>query len=136
MIMERTVSSMMCRDICAVGMDDTLAEVERRLAERHLTWAPVLQDGGAVLGVISTADLLRLHAQGGDAEAVGAWQMCTFKPITVTADARLADVARTMVERGIHHVVVTEGGALVGVLSSLDFVREFALAEAGGAAGT
>jgi signal-transduction protein with cAMP-binding, CBS, and nucleotidyltransferase domain len=31
-----------------------------------------------------------------------------------------------MVERSIHHVVVTEGGAVIGVLSSLDFVREFA----------
>jgi len=129
--MKRTVSSMMCRDVCVVGMDDTLAAVEKRLADRHLSWVPVLEDSGAILGVISAADLLRLHAGGGDAEGVRAWQMCTYKPISVGPDADLADVAQSMVDRGIHHVVVTDAGAVVGVLSALDFVREFAAAGQG-----
>jgi signal-transduction protein with cAMP-binding, CBS, and nucleotidyltransferase domain len=30
-----------------------------------------------------------------------------------------------MVETRIHHVVVTSGGNIVGVVSSLDFVRAF-----------
>jgi len=127
--MKRTVSSMMCRDVCVAGMDDTLAAVEKRLTDRHLSWVPVLEDSGAILGVISAADLLRFHAGGGDAEAVRAWQMCTYKPISVGADADLVDVARLMVDRSIHHVVVTEAGAVIGVLSSLDFVREFAAAD-------
>lgn len=126
--MKRTVSSMMCRDACVVGMDDTLAAVEKRLADRHLSWVPVLEDSGAILGVISAADLLRFHAGGGDAEAVKAWQMCTYKPISVGPDADLAEVARLMVDRGIHHVVVTESGGVIGVLSALDFVREFSAA--------
>jgi len=126
--MKRIVSSMMCRDVCAAGMDDTLAAVEKRLTDKHLSWMPVLDDSGAILGVISAADLLRFHAGGGDAEAVKAWQMCTYKPISVGSDADLADVARSMVDRGIHHVVVTEAGVVIGVLSALDFVREFAAA--------
>ena len=129
--MKRPVSSMMCRDVCVAGMDDTLASVERRLTQRRLSWMPVLEDGGGILGVISAADVLRFHAGGGDAEAVRAWQMCTFKPISVAPDADLADVARTMVDRGIHHVVVAEAGTVVGVLSALDFVREFAARERG-----
>ena len=124
--MKRTVSSMMRRDICVVDMDDTIAAVERRLAERHLTWAPVTEGGGAILGVISAADLLRFHAEERDPDAVRAWQMCTYRPITVPADSDLVETARSMVLRNIHHVVVSEGGAIAGVLSSLDFVREFA----------
>ncbi|HEY9025964.1 MAG TPA: CBS domain-containing protein [Burkholderiaceae bacterium] len=124
--MNRTVSSMMSREVCVVDMDDTLASVEQRLTERRLSWAPVVEGQGAVLGVISAADLLRFHAQGGDAQAVRAWQMCTFKPMTVPVLADLVEVARGMVERHVHHVVVMEGGSVAGVLSSLDFVREFA----------
>jgi signal-transduction protein with cAMP-binding, CBS, and nucleotidyltransferase domain len=124
--MKRTVSSMMSRDVCVVDMDDTIASVEKRLADRHLSWAPVLEGRRAILGVIGAADLLRFHAAAGDPENVRAWQMCTYKPIAVAADADLVDVARSMVERGIHHVVVTAGDEVVGVLSSLDFVREFA----------
>lgn len=132
--MKRTVSSMMSRDLCVVDMDDTLASVEQRLTDKHLSWAPVMQERGAILGVISAADLLRFHAEGGDPQAVRAWQMCTFKPISVPASADLREVAQTMADRGIHHVVVTEHGAVVGVLSSLDFVREFVGTEAASAA--
>ena len=124
--MKRVVSSMMRRDVCTVDMDDTLASVEKQFTDRHLSWAPVMEGGGAALGVISAMDLLRFHADGGDAEAVRAWQLCTYKPISVSANADLRDTARAMVERNIHHVVVVEDGAVVGVLSSLDFVREFA----------
>lgn len=131
--MKRTVSSMMSRDVCVVDMDDTIAAVEQRLADRHLSWAPVMDDRGAILGVISAVDLLRLHAEGCDTEAVRAWQKCSYRPIAVGASADLADTARLMLERCIHHVVVTEGGAVIGVLSSLDFVREFAANEGLGA---
>jgi signal-transduction protein with cAMP-binding, CBS, and nucleotidyltransferase domain len=124
--MKRTVSSMMRRDVCVVDMDDTIASVEKRLTDGHLSWAPVLEGRGAIIGVISAADLLRFHAEGRDTEAVRAWQMCTYKPIAVSANAGLGDIAQMMVERSIHHVVVTEGGVVIGVLSSLDFVREFA----------
>ena len=132
--MKRTVSTMMSRDICVVDMDDTIASVEKRLAERHLTWAPVMEDRGGILGVISAADLLRFHAEGCDTEAVRAWQMCTYKPIAVGANADLGETARLMLDRSIHHVVVTEGGVVIGVLSSLDFVREFAQNDGGNAA--
>lgn len=129
--MKRDVSSMMQRDVCVVGMDDSIASVEQRLAQKHLTWAPVAEAGGAILGVISAADLLRFRAEGRDADAVRAWQMCTYRPTTVSADADLGEIARLMVQRNIHHVVVSEGGAIAGVLSSLDFVREFADAAGG-----
>lgn len=124
--MKRPVSSLMRRDVCTVDMDDTMASVEKRLAEQHLSWVPVLQGRGAIIGVISAADVVRFHAEAADPESVRAWQMCTYKPISVGADTDLAEVARLMVDRSIHHVVVTAGGDVIGVLSSLDFVREFA----------
>ena len=124
--MKRTVSSLMSRDVCTIRMDESLAAVEQRLGDRRLSWAPVLEGPGTVIGVISVADLLRLRTQGGDAQAARAWQMCSYKPLTVQADSDLAEVAREMVERHVHHVVVADRGAVVGVLSSLDFVREFA----------
>jgi CBS domain-containing protein len=37
----------------------------------------------------------------------------------------LSDVARLMIDTNIHHVVVTEGEELKGVVSSMDFVRTF-----------
>jgi len=49
--------------------------------------------------------------------------LCTYKPISVDQATPLGEVARLMVERRIHHVVVTGDAGLAGVVSSLDFVR-------------
>lgn len=123
--MKQTISSLMQRDVCSASADDTLQTVESKMLARGLTWVPVVDESGAVLGVISSLDLLRFHADGKDAAKVCAWQVCTYKPISVPPDASLSDVARLMVEAGIHHVVVMDGSAIKGVVSSLDFVKTF-----------
>jgi signal-transduction protein with cAMP-binding, CBS, and nucleotidyltransferase domain len=100
-------------------------QVEAFFAEHGLSWAPVLEGGSTFIGVISTSDTLQFHARHGDPSAVRAWQLCSFKPICVDAGTSVADVARAMLAQGVHHVVVTEGGNPVGVVSSMDFVRTF-----------
>ncbi len=123
--MSQPISSLMQREVCTADLDDSMAAVETLLADRRLSWVPVLS-GGAVLGVISATDLLQFHAEKRDADAVHAWQMCTYKPIAVEPATSVTEVARRMVEQRIHHVVVMEAGAVAGVVSSLDFVRAFA----------
>jgi CBS domain-containing protein len=123
--MSRPISSLMQRDVCYVNLDDTIADVERTLVARQLTWVPVVESNGTAIGVISATDLLRFHADHKDATATRAWQLCTYKPIAVAPDAPVDEVARLMVARGIHHVVVVDHDQLAGVVSSLDFVRAF-----------
>ncbi|WP_096669041.1 CBS domain-containing protein [Polaromonas sp. AET17H-212] len=123
--MSQTIASLMNREVTQVGPDDTLQAVEAKLVAKGLSWVPVVDASGVVMGVISSADLLRAHAEGKTAPKVSAWQLCTYKPVTVHPDATLAEVARLMTEGNIHHVVVAEGPNLKGVVSSLDFVRTF-----------
>ena len=124
--MTRSISSLMQRPVCSVGMDDSVAQVEALLASKRLTWVPVLEPvRGEVIGVISASDLVGFHAQGRSAAATRAWQMCSYKPIVVDIDTPVGTVATLMVERGIHHVVVTDASGVAGVVSSLDFVRAF-----------
>ena len=124
--MNAPISTLMQRRVWSVGMDDTVAQVDVLLAEHEVSWAPVLDDRRAVLGVISASDLLQFHAQRRDPDKTRAWQLCTYKPISVDEATPLRDVARTMVAQRIHHVVVTDAMGLAGVVSSLDFVRTFA----------
>ena len=123
--MNEAVSTLMTRRVFSVDMDDTIAQVEELLSRERLTWVPVLERKQIIVGVISTADLLQFHAERRDPLAVPAWQICTYKPITVDQATPLVEVARAMVGQGIHHVVVTDCGDIVGVVSSLDFVRAF-----------
>jgi len=52
-------------------------------------------------------------------------------PISVAADTPVAEVARLLVERHMHRVLVTEGAQLLGLISSLDVVRLVAERKAG-----
>ena len=120
------ISSLMQQPVCVVGMDDSVAQIEALFASKRLTWLPVLEPGRVdVVGVVSASDLVGFHAQGRDAAATRAWQMCSYKPIVVDAAMPVSMVAALMVERGIHHVVVTDRSGIAGVVSSLDFVRTF-----------
>ena len=113
------------RQVWAVDMDDTVAEVESLFARQGLSWAPVLESKRTIMGAISAAGLLQFHALGQDPTAVRAWQRCSYKPITVSPDTPVSEVARLMIERKIHHVVVIDSEGIAGVVSSLDFVRTF-----------
>ena len=121
--MNEPIASLMERRVWSIDMDDTVADIEALFADKGLTWAPVLESGRTVIGVI---DLLQFRAHGREPAAARAWQLCTYRPITVAAHTPIAEVARLMVERRIHHVVVTEDDGIVGIVSSLDFVRRFA----------
>ena len=123
--MSQTLSSLMQRDVYWVSADDTMQAVESKMVAKGLSWVPVVDESGAVLGVINSIDLLRFHADGKEASVVCAWQICTYKPLLVRPDASLGEVARLMVEANIHHVVVMDGTDIRGVVSSLDFVRTF-----------
>lgn len=124
--MGQLISSLMTRQVWRVGMDDTIEQVETLLNARGLHWVPVVEGDGGVIGVISAADLMQFHVHKQDAVNTRAWQLCTYRPIVVTPDTPAEQVARLMVERRVHHVVVARGSELEGVVSSLDFVRAWA----------
>ena len=127
--MSKKISSLMHREVCLVGLDDTAQSVEAQMVAKGLSWVPVANADGVVLGVISSADLLRLHAEGKPFQKVSAWQLCTYKPITVRPDATLSEVASLMVAMNIHHVVVAEGTVRTartdGVVMTLAFCDVF-----------
>jgi CBS domain-containing protein len=125
--MNTPISSMMTSPAHAVGMDDTLEAIETLMTRRRLSWVPVVGPNETIIGVIALSDLLQSNILKNDPSKVAAWQICSYKPISVGADTSVIDVARLMVEHKIHHVVVMRAGSMVGVVSALDFVRHFAL---------
>jgi signal-transduction protein with cAMP-binding, CBS, and nucleotidyltransferase domain len=125
--MKTPISSLMSSPVWSVGMDDTIQAVEALMAQHGLSWAPVLEPSGALVGVIALSDLMQFHRRDEDPAIVSVWQVCSYKPISVSAQTSVAEVAQLMLAHKIHHVVVTEDGGMVGVVSALDFVRRFAL---------
>jgi CBS domain-containing protein len=106
-------------------MEDLVQKVEEEMKLHHASSVPVVDEKGVIFGIISSPDIVHFHEAHKNPRAVRAWEMCTYKPIEVHPDATAEEVARLMVKNGIHHVVVTENGSLVGIVSSLDFVQDY-----------
>lgn len=123
--MSEPISSIMHSIVIPVSMDDTVATVETLMKSKHVSSAPVYDGDGAILGIVTATDLVKFHTTGKDARQIKAWEICTYRPVEVTPDTAMIDVAELMLEHKIHHVVVMENELMQGIVSSLDFVRLF-----------
>lgn len=127
--MSRPISSMMSGQANAVDMDATMEQVEDALRGSEVAAVPVVDRAQhAVVGIVSAADLVRFQHEKRNAASVHAWEVCSYKPLEVAPDTAVDEVARRMVARGAHYVVITQDRDVVGMVSALDFVRQFAAA--------
>lgn len=124
--MDIPISSMMEKQTKTVAMDDSIAHVEEILRLNYLSALPVVDSAdGSVIGIISARDLMRFHIEKRDPNGVYAWEICTYKPVEVGPDVSVKQVARLMISKGIHHILITENKSVIGIVSALDFVKKF-----------
>lgn len=120
------VGRIICASLVAVDMQDTVQRVEEVLNQHNLSSVPVVDPArGDCFGIISLKDIAHFHAAKRNPNAVLAWEMCTYKPLTASPQTSVEDVARLMVEHRIHHVVVVNNGVLKGLVSSLDVIAAY-----------
>lgn len=109
--------------VVRVGPAHTLREAARRMAERSVGAAIVIDPDAHGPGILTERDVLRAVAAGldPDGERVGDHQAGEL----VFADPRwsLERAAATMVRGGFRHLVVVSDGETCGVLSMRDVVR-------------
>ena len=125
------VSGLMAPHPLTVRADSSLAQVAETLAEYDLSGMPVVDRNGAVVGVISQTDIVRLRA---GSMPVSGWHgllvrdLMTHPAITVAPSASLTEAARLMTEHHVHRLVVVAEpvGTPIGVISESDVVREVA----------
>jgi CBS domain-containing protein len=105
--------------VVAVGPAQSLREATRLMAKHHVGSA-VVQDAEQLVGILTERDVLNAVASGAEAEAVTVQDIMTADVVTVGPDWDLVEAAAEMARRRIRHLVVYEGGQLLGVLSVRD----------------
>ena len=113
---ERDVAS---SAVVAVGPAQSLREATKLMA-KHGVGSAVVQDAEMLVGILTERDVLNAVAAANDPEAVSVEQIMTADVVTVGPDWDLVEAARVMASRRIRHLVVYEGGQLLGVLSVRD----------------
>ena len=143
------VREVMTTDVVTFSPDDTVESAARRLSERRLGGAPVVDASGAVVGLLEDDDLIvqdvklhfptvitvlgayielpssQRHFEEDLRKAVGATVADVMDPDapTCSEDDTLEQVATIMHERNVSRLPVVRDGKLVGIISRGDIVR-------------
>ena len=113
----------MSKVVLTVGPAHTLRDAARLLTEKSVGAAVVLDDETGGPGVVSERDILNSLGRGEDPDAERVGDHMTDKVISAAPDWSLERAAVEMARRHIRHLVVVDGGELVGMLSMRDIVR-------------
>jgi CBS domain-containing protein len=124
-----TVASLLTGDPIVVDVETPLADVAALLSGHRIGGTPVVDASGAVVGVISETDLVRVRATD-DLWArwpgLRARHLMSSPALRITAGRPAADAARLMEATGVHRLVVVDDEdetTPVGILSLGDLVR-------------
>jgi CBS domain-containing protein len=145
-----TAGELMTRDVAVVHPETSLLDAVKLMARRRISGMPVVDDAGAIVGMISEGDLVRWHegytarearwldmlAEGFElapAFVEGIRQQrhkvkSVMSPgaMTVTDETAAREVARLMYDKSIKRVPVVRHGKLVGIVARSDLVRALA----------
>jgi CBS domain-containing protein len=129
------VRELMTRSAATVRADTTISRAGELLLDSDITAAPVVDDNGHVIGIVSRRDLLagreiddpRAHlipAHGDSPEPPHlVHDVMTRNVIVIAPIDDDAHAARIMLEHGLASLPVLEHGELVGMISVTDILR-------------
>ncbi|HYK66145.1 MAG TPA: CBS domain-containing protein [Patescibacteria group bacterium] len=112
-------------EVVTVTPDQTVARVVRLLAQNRIGALPVINPDGRLIGIISERDIIRGMAEHADAVfALPAERLMTREVRTCTSEDQLVDLMEVMTLQRFRHLPVIENGALHGIVSIGDVVKQ------------
>lgn len=119
------VRELMQPDVRSVAPEMRLRDVVLELADAHVTALAVVDAGGRLAGVVSTADLLQAQAEREEGEwsEVLVDEIMTRPALTIRPDAPVTEATQLMLYRDVHRLFVVDQDRIVGVISQTDIVR-------------
>ena len=122
---ERAADLMTCSPL-SIRADADIAEAVAFLTDKGFSAAPVIDEAGRPVGVLSRADLL-VHNREQDAtkaDLASVGDIMTPAVYCVPPDAPADRVVKDLVDLKVHRLfVVDPDGILIGVISAVDVLR-------------
>jgi CBS domain-containing protein len=109
--------------VLTIGPSHTLRDAADAMCRRTVGAAVIVDPDAAGPGVITERDILRAVAAGKDPDNELVADHLTSELKLAAPDWSLEQAAATMVRGGFRHMLVVEGGELLGILSMRDIVR-------------
>ena len=109
--------------VLSVGPGHSLREAAKLMADRKVGAAVVQDPESQGVGIFTERDLLESLGAGQDPSAEKVSEHLTSSLVYAAPDWSLEEAAVAMIRGGFRHLVVLEGGEVIGVVSMRDIVR-------------
>lgn len=138
------VRDIMTKDPISIEQDAPVGTAIDVMVERKIRHLPVVDDKGAIVGIITDRDLRsaalapaleeylsqaarrRLRTIGAALESLRVRDAMTCNPITTRPEVAVGEAAALMLESRIGSLPVLENGKLVGIVTDRDAVKALA----------
>lgn len=124
------VKDLMKKEVLTVHTDDAVEDLLDALVGKHIHGAPVVDDAGELVGVVSLLDvyfgtMTRLERQGGGPRkkrenALKVRDIMTSPAVSIGERARIPDLCEMMHKLRLHRVPVVRSKKVIGMVTSLD----------------
>jgi len=115
------VREIMSRRLVTVTPDTPLSEARHLLAEHRIRRLPVMI-GRRLVGIVSDRDL---RSAGASRDWTPVAQIMTRRVVTVTAQTRVDEAARIILDGRFGGLPVVDGDELTGIVTETDLLRAF-----------
>lgn len=127
------VRDIMTRGVVTAQYGDSLHNIAERMSEEDLSCVVIVDQSDEAAGIISSLDLVKAFSEKttGDIEKTTAEDAMTPFVVEAYPEMNLKEVAKIMVAKNVHRVIVLSpvGRKPVGLLSDSDIVKKMRVAE-------
>lgn len=116
--MRPKVRDVMAADVIVAKPGDLVGGIRELMHAHNIHSLPVVDDEEQLVGMVTSSDLMP-----GFSAKIPVSRIMSTNVYTVTPDADVRTAAQMMRQYRLHHVVVTDGDRVVGILSSFDLLR-------------
>ena len=113
------------RHVVTVAPEQTVASLVEVLTKNRIGAAPVIGEDGQLVGIVSERDIIRgLSEHAETLLRLPVERLMTRDVRTCSSEDRLCDLAQVMTLQRIRHLPVVQTGALHGIVSIGDVVKQ------------
>jgi CBS domain-containing protein len=122
--MSKTAREVMSGDAECIGENETVADAARKMAQLDVGSLPICGEDDRLKGMLTDRDIvIKVLAEGKDADETKAGELGDGKPVTIGADDSLGEALRTMKEHKVRRLPVIDGHELIGIVSQGDLAQ-------------
>jgi len=120
-----TINEYMARNVKTISVDATLKELSQSFIDQGVS-ALIVTEGADYVGIVSDKRLAREGiAKGLNIETATVRSVMRSEMLMIESNRPVREAQSMMKTNGVRHLVVTEEGKIVGIVTISDLIRYF-----------